>query len=108
MFDWFLNTSLILFSNIICHAYWSIEESTFSSFVLSLICFYNLGQSIWNKLEKSSKPGQDKKSLMPTFECFLLLLPKFNFWKGRWGLGYVSTQISHSCILLMVLGLTFS
>ena len=76
MFDWFLNTSLILFSNFICHAYWSIEESKFSSLVLSLICFYNLGQNIWNKLEKYSKPGQDKKSLMPTFACFLTIIAK--------------------------------
>ena len=31
---------------------------------------------------------------MPTFvEFFWLLLPKFNFWKGYWELGYASTKI---------------
>ena len=50
-------------------------------------------QNIWKKLEKSSKTGQDKKSLILTFACFWLLLPKFNFWKGDWVLDYFSTQI---------------
>ena len=32
---------------------------------------YNHMENIWNKLEKSSKTGQGKKSLMSTFACFL-------------------------------------
>ena len=32
---------------------------------------YNPGQDILNKIEKSSKTGQDKKSLISTFACFL-------------------------------------
>ena len=52
---------------------------------------YNPGQDIWGKVEKSSKIGQGKKSLISTFACFWLLLPKFNFWRGDWALGYVST-----------------
>ena len=32
---------------------------------------YNPGQNIWNKLEKSGKTGQEKKSLISTFACFL-------------------------------------
>ena len=32
---------------------------------------YNPGQNIWNKVEKFSKIGKDKKSLIPTFACFL-------------------------------------
>ena len=32
---------------------------------------YNPEQNIWNKLEKSSKTGQDKRSLISTFACFL-------------------------------------
>ena len=28
-------------------------------------------QNMWNKLEKSSKTGQDKKSLISIFACFL-------------------------------------
>ena len=35
---------------------------------------YNPGQNIWNKIEKSSKTGQDKKSLISTFACFLITL----------------------------------
>ena len=37
---------------------------------------YNLGQNIWNKIEKSSKTGQDKKSLISTFACFLTATAK--------------------------------
>ena len=33
-------------------------------------CTYNPGQSIWNKIEKSSKTGEVKKSLISTFACF--------------------------------------
>ena len=44
------------------------------------ICFhvwaYNHMQNIWNKLEKSSKTGQGKKSLMSTFACFLTATAK--------------------------------
>ena len=36
----------------------------------------NPGQSIWNKIEKSSKTGQDKKGLMSTFACFLTAAAK--------------------------------
>ena len=31
---------------------------------------FNPGQNIWNKIEKSSKTGQDKRSLLFTFACF--------------------------------------
>ena len=37
---------------------------------------YNPGQSIWSKIEKSSKTGQDKKSLMSTFACFYTVVAK--------------------------------
>ena len=37
---------------------------------------YNPGQNIWNKLEKSSKTGQDEKSLISTFVCFLTATAK--------------------------------
>ena len=33
-------------------------------------------QDIWNKLKKSSKTGQDKKSLISTFACFLTATAK--------------------------------
>ena len=37
---------------------------------------YNPMQSIWNRLEKSSKTGQGKKSLISTFACFLAAIAK--------------------------------
>ena len=41
--------------------------------------FYNLGQNIWNKREKSSKTGQGKKSLIYTFPCLLTAIAKVKF-----------------------------
>ena len=32
---------------------------------------YSPRQNIWNKMEKSSKTGQEKKSLLSGFACFL-------------------------------------
>ena len=37
---------------------------------------YNPGQSIWNKIEKSSKAGQVKKSLIFAFGCFWTAIAK--------------------------------
>ena len=54
---------------------------------------YNLRQNNWNKMEKSSKTGQEKKSLVSVFSNFQLLLPKPNFFKGDWALGNVSNEI---------------
>ena len=34
-------------------------------------CIYSPGRGIWKGMERSSKTGADKKSLMTTFECFL-------------------------------------
>ena len=42
---------------------------------------HNPGQNIWNKIEKSSKTGQGKKSLISTFACFLTAT------EGRLGAG---------------------
>ena len=36
--------------------------------------FYNPGQNIWNKIEKSSETGQEKKSLLCVFGCFLTVI----------------------------------
>ena len=35
---------------------------------------YNSGQNIWNRLEKSSKNGQDKRTLISASTCFLTTL----------------------------------
>ena len=37
---------------------------------------YNFEQNIRNKLEKSSKIGQEKKSLTSAFACFLTAIAK--------------------------------
>ena len=49
---------------------------------------YNPGQNIWNKIEKSSKTGQGKKSLISTFACFLTATAtaKVKFLEGRLGI----------------------
>ena len=49
--------------------YW--VSGTFDKFKI-----YNPGKNIWNKIEKSSKIGQDKKSLISTFACFLTVTAK--------------------------------
>ena len=36
----------------------------------------NPGQNIWKKVEKCSKTGQDKKSLISTFMCLLNVIAK--------------------------------
>ena len=64
------------------------------AYMFSCPSAYNPGQSIWNKIEKSSKTGQDKKSLISTFTCFWTAITKFIFWRRDWALGSVSTQIS--------------
>ena len=33
-------------------------------------------KNIWNKIEKSSKTGEDKKSLISTFACFLTAIAR--------------------------------
>ena len=46
---------------------------------------YNPEQNIWNKIEKFSKTGQDKKILISPFACFLTAIAKVYFLEG--GLG---------------------
>ena len=38
--------------------------------------FLQSWQNIWNKIEKCSKTGQDKKSLKSAFACFLTATAK--------------------------------
>ena len=52
---------------------------------LQVFTTYNPMQNIWNKLEKSSKTGQDKKSLISTFACFLTATAIVSFLEGRLG-----------------------
>ena len=37
---------------------------------------YNPGQNIWYKVQKSSKAGQDFKSLLSNFACLLTAIVK--------------------------------
>ena len=44
--------------------------------LLDWLTKYNPGQNIWNKIEKSSKTGQEKESLISTFAWFLTAIAK--------------------------------
>ena len=44
--------------------------------IIFITITHNPGQNIWNKIEKSKKIGQDKKSLISTFACFLTAIAK--------------------------------
>ena len=44
---------------------------------------YNPGQNICNKIEKSRKPVQVKKSLISTFACFWTAIAKVQLLEGR-------------------------
>ena len=59
--------------------------SSFPLYKCSMGDNYNPGQGISNRIEKSGE--------YLLLRVFSLLLPKFNFWKVDWALGYVSTQI---------------
>ena len=52
-----------------------------------------LGKVFGTKLRNPVKLYRTRKVWYLLFRVFWLLLPKFNFWKGDWVLGYVSTQI---------------
>ena len=54
---------------------------------------YNSGQNISNKLLKSSKIGQDLKTLIHTFAHFQTAIAKVWFLDERLGTDYVSNQI---------------
>ena len=58
------------------HAYFVYIDCEVTLKILEFILNYNPGQSIWSRIEKSSKTGQDKKSLMSTFACFLTATAK--------------------------------
>ena len=50
--------------------------------------------NIWSKVKKFSKNWHNYRKLCYLFwRTSLLLLPKFNFWKGDFTLGYVSNLI---------------
>ena len=61
-----------------------------------LLLWVNPGQNIWNEIQKSSKTEKVKTFWYTLIYCCVvvgLVLPTFNFWKGDWALGYVSTQL---------------
>ena len=45
-------------------------EGKWAEFGLKIACSHNSRQSIWNKMEKLSKTGLGKKSLVPVFPSF--------------------------------------
>ena len=63
---------------------WSLKKTGWS-YNETFVSPDNPGQNIWNKIEKSSKTEQDKKSLISTFACFLTATGKVEFVQGRLG-----------------------
>ena len=61
--------------------FWSFGEE---------IITYNCGQNLWNNAKKSSKIGQDKKTLKLFLRNFWPLVPNFYLRKEDWVLGSVS------------------
>ena len=47
-----------------------------SQYRLANLATYNPGKNIWHKVKKSSKIGQDFKSLSQNFACFLTAIVK--------------------------------
>ena len=61
----------------VCPIWAKMQNSEeFLKYSVCLIGDYNPGQSIWCKVEKSSKAGQDCKSLLSNFACFLTAVVK--------------------------------
>ena len=63
---------------------WSLKETELS-YDQKCACLDNPRQNIWNKIEKSSKIGPGKKSLISTFAYFLTAITKVQFLDGRLG-----------------------
>ena len=51
----------------------------------NLFIEYNLGQNIWNRVNKSSKTGQKQKTLIIASGKFLTVVTKVLFLEGRLG-----------------------
>ena len=54
---------------------WSLEE-TLLSYDQKFICSDKSGKNSWNKVKKSSKIGQDYRTLISTFAYFLTAIAK--------------------------------
>ena len=61
------------------------SKKTVSSYDQRFVWSDNPGQNISNKIEKSSKTGQDKKSLISTFAYFLTANAQVPFAQGALG-----------------------
>ena len=57
-------------------------EGDWAKVRLKLVCLENPGQNIWHKVKKSSKIGQDFKSPLSSFACFLRPIAKILFLEG--------------------------
>ena len=62
--QWVYCMAVLVLGNFYNTKLYCLSEVTYNN-------IYNQMQNIWNKLKKSSKTGQDKKSLISTFACFL-------------------------------------
>ena len=71
-------------------------------FVPGIINVYNPGQNIWIKVKKSSKIGDDQKTLKSVFVYFLNDVTKKNFLEGRL-LTSFEIYLKFSCFLSLEL-----
>ena len=68
---------IILKAELYCYIYIVIFGKYLSElYWITLMCFYNPGQNIWYKAEKSRKVGQDFKSLLSNSASFLTAIVK--------------------------------
>ena len=59
-----------------CQKYNFRTRTIMSQYRLANLATYNPGKNIWHKVKKSSKIGQDFKSLLSNFACFLTAIVK--------------------------------
>ena len=70
-----------------CYLCFEIHPFAISPTMLFIIysAWIDPRQSIWSKMEKSSKIGRGKRSLSSTFACFLTAVAKVQFMEERLG-----------------------
>ena len=73
----------------------SYVKETWPSSSKKLVFSDNPSKNIWHKLKKYSKIGQNFNNVIYSSLCFCQVLSTFNFCKGDWQLGFVSTHTWH-------------
>ena len=72
-----------------------IHRSPKLSWLFLLLGDYSPGRGIWRGVGECCEIGGGFRNVISNFAWFWQLLSMFNFWKGDWVLGSVSTHIWH-------------